>query len=290
MHYLDCHEDAQHGTHKFPLAYYCVSQNHPRYQMPYHWHKEYEIIHIREGSLNLSLDGEEIAAEQGDILFIPGGAIHGGTPQHSVYECVVFDLGILPAQTEAQRTFMRQITSQEIAVFSIFSSEFDNLRLVTENLFSCVAAGSYGFELMASGYLCLFFGIIFTEHLYTLPEKKPLLQQKRMAPFRQVLEYIEQNYASPVSLSTLSRIAGMSPKYFCRYFYTATHQTPIEYLNYYRVERACLELASSDLSITEVGYRCGFKDTSYFIRVFKKQTGMSPGKYRHCRASSDSSR
>ena len=41
------------------------------------------------------------------------------------------------------------------------------------------------------------------------------------------------------TLADLSRIAGMTPKYFCRYFRAAIHRTPMDYLNYYRIERAC---------------------------------------------------
>lgn len=103
-----------------------------------------------------------------------------------------------------------------------------------------------------------------------------------MEQLRSVLEYIESNYAESITLSQLSARAGMSPKYFCRFFQSIVHKTPMEYLNYYRIERACCELADTDTSVTEVGYNCGFHDTSYFIRIFKREKGITPG---HIRAS-----
>jgi len=71
----------------------------------------------------------------------------------------------------------------------------------------------------------------------------------------------------------------MSAKYFCRFFKTVIHRTPIDYLNYYRVERASYLMETEDISVTEAAYRCGFNDSSYFVRVFKKYKNATPGKY-----------
>ena len=58
-----------------------------------------------------------------------------------------------------------------------------------------------------------------------------------------------------------------------------THRTPIDYLNYYRIEQACFKLATSNDSIAEIGMSCGFNDESYFIKTFKKYKGVTPKKY-----------
>ena len=50
-----------------------------------------------------------------------------------------------------------------------------------------------------------------------------------------------------------------------------THRTLIDYLNYYRIERACYQLMTTNLSITDVVYGSGFNDLSYFIKTFKIQ-------------------
>ena len=68
MHYLDYNEKKQHGTPDFPIEYYHVDEHHPRYNMPFHCHKELEIIRILEGILYLKLDDEELEAKAGDII------------------------------------------------------------------------------------------------------------------------------------------------------------------------------------------------------------------------------
>lgn len=73
---------------------------------------------------------------------------------------------------------------------------------------------------------------------------------------------------------------GMTPKYFCSFFYGMTRKTPIEYVNNYRIERACEQLLSTEMSITDIGLNCGFNEISYFIKTFRKAIGTTPHQYR----------
>ena len=73
--------------------------------------------------------------------------------------------------------------------------------------------------------------------------------------------------------------AGLTPNYFCRFFRKITHRSPIDYLNYYRIEAACIRLAQGDESITEIALATGFNDISYFIKTFRRYKGISPLKY-----------
>lgn len=91
MHYLDYREDRIHGTADFPFAFYHIEEGHPRYEMPFHWHREVEIIRILAGTFSCCLDDETILLKTGDILFVNPGVIHSGTPSSCVYECAVFD-------------------------------------------------------------------------------------------------------------------------------------------------------------------------------------------------------
>ena len=56
MQDLDHNEDRLRGTYDFPFEFHHIDQAHPRYVMSYHWHVEYEIIRILEGSLTVTLD------------------------------------------------------------------------------------------------------------------------------------------------------------------------------------------------------------------------------------------
>ena len=90
MKYFDFKEEKEHGTFDFPIEFYHVTQDHPRYNMDLHWHTQCEIIRVLEGEFSLILDDEKILSKAGDILFIHDGVVHGGTPLNCVYECSIW--------------------------------------------------------------------------------------------------------------------------------------------------------------------------------------------------------
>ena len=92
MRYLASHERAVRGTFDFPIALYYVDPQHPRYEMPFHWHMEHELILVLSGTFALSLNGEPFTLSAGDCALVADCSIHGGHPDSCIYECVVFDL------------------------------------------------------------------------------------------------------------------------------------------------------------------------------------------------------
>ena len=75
MHDLDRNEDRLRGTYDFPFEFHHIDHNHPRYVMSYHWHVEYEIIRILDGSLTVTLDEKSFTATAGDIIFVHSGIL-----------------------------------------------------------------------------------------------------------------------------------------------------------------------------------------------------------------------
>lgn len=278
MHYLDYREDRIHGTADFPFAFYHIEEGHPRYEMPFHWHREVEIIRILAGTFSCCLDDETILLKTGDILFVNPGAIHSGTPSSCVYECAVFDPSALLMQAGSCREPIRLLTDPGTRIRPLFPPDHPAAKPI-RRLFSCAQKEFPGQELFLLGALFELFGVLYSEHCYEIPKKPGEHDVGRIQALKPVLEFIDRFYMKPVTLESLARLAGMSPRYFCRFFYAFIHRTPIDYLNYYRVERACLLLASSDLTVTEAAYRCGFNDSSYFGKVFRKYKGISPKQY-----------
>lgn len=94
-------------------------------------------------------------------------------------------------------------------------------------------------------------------------------------------EYIAQHYDdSTLSLDAVSRHAGVSSPYLSSIFSELQGQRFLDYLNRFRVEKAVELLRSTDLSVSEIGFRTGFYSVNTFIRTFKKITGETPGAYR----------
>ncbi len=143
-------------------------------------------------------------------------------------------------------------------------------------IMGCITARQ---ELIAVGLLNQIIGYIYSEKRYVIPDQAERSKHKNIYLLKNVLDYIDHNYSYKIELNDLAKIAGMSPKYFCRFFFEMTSRTPIDYVNYYRIERACYQLITTNDSITEISLSCGFNDISYFIKTFKKYKGKSPRQY-----------
>lgn len=280
MHYLNYNEQIQHRTGDFPMAYYFVDESHPRYRMPMHWHRETEILRVRSGELRLYIDEREICALAGDVLIIGEGAVHGGDPENCVYECVVFDAKSILMHVEACKRLINPMLNRNIFInASIFKGDVD-LVTALDALYRCGDAGIAGAEVKAMGALFAFYGRLADcmdsaeiDVFYTRSGQKT----EQLKP---ALEYIEAHYGQNITLDELARLTGLSAKYFCRYFKTIVHRSPIDYLNYYRIECASHFLSSSDMTVAEIAQHCGYNDSSFFIKQFKRYKGTTPKQYR----------
>lgn len=280
MKYLHYNESKPRGTLDFPIELYHVDAFHPQYKMPYHWHVDYELIRILEGELILTLDGVRHTARTGDILWVGSGVLHGGEPERCVYECLVFDMHMLMKQKDACLPYLQRIAEHAVTIFSQLPADAD-LNRNASVLFTAMARREDGSPLIVQGALYQLLGIVFQKGYYTAVPPQNSSVQRNIALLKKLLTFMENEFVRPLSLEELSRLAGMSPKYFCRFFRNMTQRTPVDYLNYYRIEQACRRLISGDQSVTEIALSCGFNDLSYFIRTFKKYKGMTPKAYIH---------
>ena len=280
MQYWDYNEKKLHGTYEFPFEFYHIDESHPRYVMNYHWHAEYEMIRILYGTLEITLDEKSFPAHAGDTIFIHSGILHAGLPHNCVYECLVFDLNIFLKHNPSCRPYIQSITDRSAMVYHYFAAKkYPQVREVIGNAFDALYHKLPGYELTMFGELYHFFGIVFSQHLYLSDVPQKNRDYKRIMQLKQVLEYMDMHYASHITLEQLAQSVSMSPKYFCRFFYEMTHRTPIDYLNYQRIEHACNDLITAGHSVTEAAYACGFNDLSYFIKMFKRYKGTTPKKY-----------
>jgi len=95
-----------------------------------------------------------------------------------------------------------------------------------------------------------------------------------------VRNYLMEHYAEKVTLESAAAVAGVTPPYLSKIFKAETGEPFITYLNGIRVEQAKYLLLSSDASLKEIAEATGFGDQSYFTKIFRCTSGVSPGKYR----------
>lgn len=113
--------------------------------------------------------------------------------------------------------------------------------------------------------------------LEKMQTEKNYLERK---PIRFAKAYIAEHYSEPLCLESVAEEIGLNPSYFSTLFKKICNQSFVEYLTGVRIRVAKELLRSTELSNTEIALRIGYSSDKYFIRVFKKETGVRPNDYR----------
>lgn len=110
-------------------------------------------------------------------------------------------------------------------------------------------------------------------------EKPDLL--KNQVIMEHIRDYVESHYMQDITLQDAAAQLHYSDAYFCRFFKQNFDKNFIMYLSELRVEKAKELLSDVTVNVKDIGHRVGFHDSSYFTKVFKRVTGVTPSEYRN---------
>lgn len=256
------HELLPRGTPDFPVELYVVTENHPRYNMQFHWHSDIEIVHVSKGTLALTLNDSHYNLKTGESILIPGGVAHGAIPSSCEYECLRFSKSILYAAPDIKKLIKAKL------LYPVEFSENEDV----QKLFSVMRKENLNqLQLMS-----LVFSVV--DEAVKKQDGTKTISEEKIERIKPAIIYVEDNYHTHITVADLAGKCLMSSNYFIKYFKDVTDQTPVEFLNRHRIEAAC-EMLLSGYSVTHTAFSCGFNDLSYFIHIFKKEIGISPKKY-----------
>ncbi|WP_316818292.1 AraC family transcriptional regulator [Pedobacter nyackensis] len=94
------------------------------------------------------------------------------------------------------------------------------------------------------------------------------------------IQYMQGNICKSITLREMATDLNRSPSHFSALFKKKTGYPPLEYFNHIKMQKACQQLAFTDIQIKELSWQLGYKDQFYFSRVFHKFMGQSPVEYR----------
>jgi AraC-like DNA-binding protein len=110
------------------------------------------------------------------------------------------------------------------------------------------------------------------------PQKHHL--RKAIRTYESLCLYVQEKFQSPITRESVAQHFGLAPNHISRVFRKEGFMRFNDYLNLVRVNRAKFMLQTYSLTLKEIASNCGYNDTAYFCRVFKKTCKVTPTEYR----------
>lgn len=279
-------EKKAHGTPSLPLITYepwrgRIDKHYEK--VGYHWHDEWEICVIDEGTVLCGLNRDTHIISTGTIVFIPGGHFHFLDPvnnNHWLYRSVVFGQELLHLSSHelGESKYIRPFLDSQNRTPSIIRSM--TAIEIFNKLYTVVKKKPPFYELHAKACLLEILALWMEQSETDDTSQNASIQKENKNTIKYVLEHVHNNYNQQLSLSQLSELANMSKGYFIKLFRRFTGKSPTEYILKFRLSKAAALLSETDAKLIAISLDTGFNNLSYFVRAFQKHYQCSPNDYR----------
>ncbi|MBQ4650403.1 MAG: AraC family transcriptional regulator [Firmicutes bacterium] len=237
-----------------------------------HTHDFFHLAYVRSGNLVFRAGGVDYHLSEGSLILIPPFVVHG-IPQDTHNLCIQYEIFFRIQNPELNCFFENQ------KVFVLHGAPH------LENLFSYIYMTYSSSDPLQSSSVSSFLWTILFSFLTDQPSSENssegYVDSSRYSLLVQnIIRYVEKNYDVKYDLTSLACALGFNKNYLCTVFRRETGITISEYFNYHRIRKVLIFLQytgyNKEVPIHELAHQCGFADSSYFNRVFKKLTGMTP--------------
>lgn len=283
-------ENRVHGHSLFPVSVYPkVDQLNGDSILDCHWHDEMEFIIMEQGSAVFQVDMNVYEVTAGDAIFVGSGEIHAGYllgEERCIFSAIVFDSSWLsgPSYDALQENLFDPLMTKKLIPPRHIKKNTSWGAAILEYIHRILydhEVQSRTLEISTKAHLYLIFAEMF-EHMQ-MDEKwasRVTGSPDKIDRIKDALSYIHEHYSENIKLKDLAAHLNMSEGHFCRFFKRTVQKSPIDYINHYRIQKACKLLENTNSKVVDIALEVGFEHLSYFITLFKKQKKMTPSQYR----------
>jgi len=253
-----------------------------------HYHNYLEIGLCVSGSAFVRLNDQRYPASAGSVIVAPKGVHHNqeyDSEQMIYWRYLVINedylLRVAPERYRAPiSAFMESISESGMFLSSDASGAAPLIQLMFDLRRGDGSDSSAALELCVTLLMMLFARYGESSPLNTPGEPVDAYLRQPIEP---ALAYVYEHYREDIGIGTLARSCSMSESYFRKQFLRIMGQSPLEYVNAYRVHRAMNLLRTTNDAIQNIAVRAGFSSVAAFNRNFKQHAGVSPSEWRRSR-------
>lgn len=246
-----------------------------------HWHEDIEFIYIVDGKMDYYVNGKSIPLTQGQLIVVNSGRLHYGYSDHEdecQYYCVLMHPSLITANKKLYEKYISPITAAQEPDYFLFEPN-DSITEMILQIYKTKTGSSPSYELEA---INLFQTLWIQLYQRTQPHRhaKDANNDPDLATQREMVSFIYQNYSNPITLEDIAASGQVCRSKCCKIFKKYMGQSPMDFVNSYRLECSQQLLENTALSITDICLACGFNHQSYFTKQFRLKYHCTPKNYR----------
>jgi AraC-like DNA-binding protein len=282
-------ENRIHGDTIFPLGIYSISYQNESIVLDCHWHEELEFLLVTEGKASFQIETDNFEVSAGEAIFINSGVLHAGyliDNNKCNFTAIVFNPAMLynyniydPIQVKFFEPILKKHISLPKHIKGIHEWEISVLSHISQIICN-INYKPFTYELQIKASLYNIFSLMLSNTDLNIQNENYSQDNYKIERFKKIMMYIYENYNKKITIKNLSTEFNMSEGHFCRFFKQMARRTPIDYINYYRINKAAKLLENTSIKVIEISIDVGFENVSYFVSTFKHYMQCTPTEYR----------
>lgn len=250
-----------------------------------HWHEDLEFIVIMQGKMLYSVNGTDYLLEEGQGIFVNSGQFHYGHSFNQTdckFLCLLLPLTLLNPPEAIKAAYVTPLLESGHYPFCILNPVLSAHARILEYLkgiHTLCRNQEPAFELELESIIFSLWKLLYEDFMQTPEETKHEISP-HLGELRHMIGFIQRHYSEKITLEQIAAAGNLSRSGCCKLFQSLLHTSPVAYVINYRIHKSIELLRTTELTVTEISYYCGFSNTSYYIKMFKRATGVSPLTYR----------
>lgn len=259
-----------------------------------HCHDYFQIWYVAKGSFTHTVNHEVYRIDKGDAFVISPFTLHSLIVDPAI-ELEIYGCEFLPSFIDERlkdmpagprffdalylEHFLLSETGKQSKITLDSAAEVTVRNLMKDMLMEYEKRHPF-FQIALKAHLLQLLSVLVRQVNGELVKASFEKSEKYRGIMTKVVDYIHQQLHEDLNLSKLCTVSNMSRSTFCTLFKEWTGKTFNRYVTDLRIFQAMCLLKEPELTVTDVCYSAGFNELSYFCRIFKKYTGISPTEYR----------
>ena len=259
---------------------------YPNHRALCHWHEDIEWVYIRSGQMNYYMNGKRVLLNTGEALMVNSRQMHYGYSENG-QDCdfirILCHPKIFITNSVLYQSYIAPVLSNPSLEYLHLKPEFpedaEALQLLPEIL-RIKKEHPAAYEIEAAALLSLLWCRLLHSHPMMPNESAAKPKEPDLLVQRDMVSYIYRHYSESINLDEIAAAGKVCRNKCCQIFRRYLNQSPIDFLNHYRLEVSCHLLNNTKLSIAEICTACGFNHQSYYSKIFLRTYSCSPRDFR----------